>query len=212
MSRVVGILATLLAGTLLGGAFVDRHVNSRLPSSDVEILLTTEDGSPGICSGVYIGHGTVLTAKHCTGDEFKNARVVLDQHGKPGPAIDAFLEWQSPTADIAAYHLTGEINAQSATLSCRAPQIGEPIEVVGNPYGFTFVHTTGVVAGVGRTTDDADEVPISAVITPGNSGGPVYDAYGRILGIITESTNKQARGAVNFMVSGQEACRSGHHF
>jgi S1-C subfamily serine protease len=62
---------------------------------------------------------------------------------------------------------------------------GENIFVIGHPQGLRFTLSTGIIS---RT--DQDVLQISAPISPGNSGGPVYDDRGNLLGIVTSMVDR----------------------
>ena len=62
----------------------------------------------------------------------------------------------------------------------------------GNPYGFRFTVTRGIVSAVNRANPDPDDrskpgefIQTDAAINPGNSGGPLVDARGEVVGINT---------------------------
>lgn len=225
MGKVAGwTAAALLAGGITAGGYIattDSKPDTR-PGPDVKIALTIIDQAgkeqTGTCSGVYIGNGVVITAKHCTdpeGNKLKSASVIFDNGGTlvDAPSFDATVIWAADKADIAAFKISVNTNVKSAELACRDPKIGETIEVVGNPLGVDFVHTWGRVAGVVRTSPDGEEylVPVDVAIASGNSGGPVYDAFGKVLGIADAVIQGQAPfgpgvGHVDLMVSSQAAC------
>ena len=108
------------------GSYVGRDPVAR-PSANVEIEISApnEQGQiqHGICSGVYLGKGTVLTAKHCATGEISGADIVMQQNDKPGAKIAADVVWKSDEVDLAAYRTDGDIDAHSATLACRNPVI-----------------------------------------------------------------------------------------
>jgi S1-C subfamily serine protease len=60
------------------------------------------------------------------------------------------------------------------------PADGEEIFVIGHPEGLKYTLSTGIVSGL---RDEA--IQISAAISPGNSGGPVYDTHGHLIGIVS---------------------------
>jgi S1-C subfamily serine protease len=62
---------------------------------------------------------------------------------------------------------------------------GESIFVIGHPQGLRFTLSTGIIS---RT--DRDVLQISAPVSPGNSGGPVYDDRGNLVGIVTSSVDR----------------------
>jgi regulator of sirC expression with transglutaminase-like and TPR domain len=61
---------------------------------------------------------------------------------------------------------------------------GLPVITVGNPHGLAFSVVNGVVSGV-REVDDRRMIQLAMPIEPGNSGGPVVDSSGRVVGIVT---------------------------
>ena len=66
------------------------------------------------------------------------------------------------------------------------PQTGDPVTVIGNPEGLTGSLTTGVVSSI-RSEDGIDWIQISAPISHGSSGSPVFDGTGRWIGVATLS-------------------------
>jgi len=79
-------------------------------------------------------------------------------------------------------------------------QVGERIFVIGHPEGLNFSVSNGLVSRLPGN----DVLQVSAPISPGNSGGPVYDEYGNLLGIVTSkvahSVEPEAEN-LNFAVS-----------
>ena len=71
----------------------------------------------------------------------------------------------------------------------RAVEPGQPVLAIGSPFGLEGTITSGIVSAVGRTIDAPDRTPISGVIqtdaaiNKGNSGGPLLDASGRVIGV-----------------------------
>jgi S1-C subfamily serine protease len=63
-------------------------------------------------------------------------------------------------------------------------QVGEPVFVIGNPLGLEHTLTTGIVSAR-RTYEGKKWIQMSAPISPGNSGGPVFDGKGRAIGVAT---------------------------
>ena len=72
-----------------------------------------------------------------------------------------------------------------------AMEVGEKIYAVGNPLGeLTYTMTSGIISALDReiATDrnvNVNMFQLDAAVNAGNSGGPVYDAYGRVLGVVT---------------------------
>jgi len=202
MLRILSVVATLLLGTL---ALARADVVTG-PSSDVRIETLT-----GVGSGVYIGNGFVVTAAHVVLDEKSNAAakvitIIVDRDGAEAEKLNATVAGAMKVGDYALLHMDRvPAGMQSAKLACRAPRIGEPIELVGNPLGMPFVHYWGHVAGVERVVPHSPwpvASPVDISLVSGVSGGPFYDQKGNVLGIavgVIGPTNKSV-GAINFMV------------
>lgn len=115
-------------------------------------------------------------------------------------------------ADLAL--LSTNLLTVPATLKLQRPRLGDEIVV----YGFPLLGdlssqgnlTTGVVSGLTGLNDDTGTFQISAQIQPGNSGGPVIDRAGNVIGVVVSMANEQyftrQSGAtpqnVNFSITG----------
>ncbi len=97
-----------------------------------------------------------------------------------------------------------------------AVRVGEPVAVIGSPFGNENSLEVGVVSGIRRSIDSltssfrlSDAIQIDAPITHGNSGGPVFDAAGRAVGIAAQiRTDTGAPDGVGFAVPIDSARRS----
>jgi S1-C subfamily serine protease len=95
-------------------------------------------------------------------------------------------------------------------------RVGQPVAVIGSPFGNENSLEVGVVSGVRRSIDSltstfrlADAVQVDAPITHGNSGGPVFDAAGRVIGIAAQiRTDTGQNEGVGFAVPIDSARRS----
>jgi S1-C subfamily serine protease len=71
---------------------------------------------------------------------------------------------------------------------------GEDVLVAGYPYGVTYSNsmkvTKGIVSDVRGFGNDTGQFQIDAAVQPGNSGGPIYDAHGNIIGVVVSQLNK----------------------
>ena len=65
--------------------------------------------------------------------------------------------------------------------------VGSPVFVIGHPQRLFFTLSSGLVSRTGG----GESFQISAPISPGNSGGPVYDSFGNLLGLVTSTIDKQ---------------------
>ena len=86
--------------------------------------------------------------------------------------------------DPGEHKLTALPIGDSSTL-----QVGQHVLAIGNPFGFQSTLTTGVVSALGRTVQTSDQsfidgaIQTDAAINHGNSGGPLLDSHGEVIGI-----------------------------
>ena len=121
--------------------------------------------------------------------------VITNNHVVPGShATLVTASGDTATGDVVARDASADLVAlrPSAPMPARLPvrleplHIGELVYAIGNPWGERGVLTAGVVlaAGSGRRPDGAfTPVRADLRLAPGNSGGPMVDARGRIIGI-----------------------------
>src|SRR5207247_7930347 len=77
-----------------------------------------------------------------------------------------------------------------------AERVGDEAFVVGNPFGLYSSMSAGVISGFGRSFQPVgsnyklqDLIQIDAAVNPGNSGGPLLNRYGEVIGIVTGIAN-----------------------
>lgn len=142
--------------------------------ADVKVVV---DGGHG--SAVYIGHGVFLTAAHVVSKITKPFTIKLHD----GSVRPAEVMWFNTKYDIGLIGANGD-GLQSSDLQCREMDIGEAIRIEGNPTIMEFVSASGKIAGLGRKMGFWERVQVVDVtILPGQSGGPVYDKDGNLIGI-----------------------------
>jgi S1-C subfamily serine protease len=152
-------------------------------------------------------HGYLLaTARHVAdGEDWRlrhGSQKVMVSVGMNGWA-SAQVVGRHKQLDIALLWLDrhfgdAEFNQPVATYS--SVQMGERIFVIGHPEGLNFSVSNGIVS----RTPGNDVLQVSAPISPGNSGGPVYDEFGNLIGIVTSKVARSMEPEaenLNFAVS-----------
>jgi S1-C subfamily serine protease len=79
-----------------------------------------------------------------------------------------------------------------------AVQVGQKTIAIGNPFGFEFTVTSGIVSAIGRFVPSVGQITVpmiqtDAAINPGNSGGPLLNSQGELIGINTAIVNPEGR-------------------
>ena len=135
--------------------------------------------------------GYILTNNHVVEDAVSTgSTVTVKLHdGSEYPA--AIVGTEGRTNDIAVLKIDAKGLSPVTLGDSDTMQVGENVFVVGNPLGeLTYTMTSGIISALDReiATDrnvNVNMFQLDAAVNAGNSGGPVYDAYGRVLGIVT---------------------------
>jgi S1-C subfamily serine protease len=155
---------------------------------------------------VYDQEGHIITNNHVVA----NAKVV-DVTFTNGDRSRANVTAVDPYVDLAVLKI---IETENNTMeqerldalklaNSSALRVGDPVIAIGNPYGLAGTMTTGIVSQVGRLVPAPgigfsipDVIQTDAAVNPGNSGGPLLDAQGRVVGV----TFGGFPGGVNFAI------------
>lgn len=148
----------------------------------------------GVGSGMIVSaRGQVLTNEHVV-SEATRVQVELSSRER----LDARVLFADPFLDLALLELEGvTTELDPVEFSERDPRPGEWVMAVGQPFGLGNTVTVGVISGLGRDHDDIGRPPAlradgiwsfiqtDASINIGNSGGPLVEANGSVVGITT---------------------------
>jgi S1-C subfamily serine protease len=141
----------------------------------------------GAGSGVVVTpDGYLLTNEHVV-EKVSHARVTFVD----GRSVPAVVAGRDPATDLAVLRAQATALPYAQLSQARPLRAGQLVVAVGNPFGFESTVSAGVVSALGRSLRSRHGrliegvVQHSAALNPGNSGGPLLDARGRVVGINT---------------------------
>jgi S1-C subfamily serine protease len=155
---------------------------------------TTGNAHTGLGTGVIVnGFGDILTSLHVVDDASSISLTFAD-----GTHSEAVIASAQPEKDIAVLQAeTLPPMFLPATLgNAGALRVGDEAYVVGNPFGLYSSMSAGVISGFNRTFQPPGTarsieglIQVDAAVNPGNSGGPLLNRYGHVVGIVTGIIN-----------------------
>jgi len=160
------------------------------------ILIQVEmaDGEKSLGSGVIIDDmGDILTSLHVVDGATKIMITFADGTHSDGVVVSA-----QPEMDIAVLQaVTPPPQFVPAVLgNPGALQVGDEAYAVGHPFGLYGSMSAGVISGFDRTFQPKNSqvelqglIQVDAAVNPGNSGGPLLNRYGQVVGIVTGIVN-----------------------
>ena len=153
------------------------------PSEDAESPRDSDLPHQGSGSGFVIDKaGFVLTNYHVIEDADRVTVTLADGRALRGDIVGA-----DPAIDVALLRVSGAGVLPEAPLgNSDELRVGEWVCAIGNPLGYVHSVTVGVVSFIGRKLFDAsldDYIQTDAAINLGNSGGPLINARGEVIGI-----------------------------
>jgi tetratricopeptide (TPR) repeat protein len=179
IASIWAVLGSFLIGTLLAqqdqaeGARIYRQV-----SESVFFLLTKGSGGQdfGQGTGFLIEGGNIVTNEHVIrGSE----KVFLLLGGAKIPLAIARVD---ATHDLAILTCQIELTASPLVMAENLPATGDSVYAIGNPQGLNRSISAGILSGV-RNVESGQLLQITAALSPGSSGGPVFNSSGQVIGV-----------------------------
>jgi S1-C subfamily serine protease len=132
----------------------------------------------GLGSGVVTDTGTVITNCHvATAGGSLTVKVGAEQYS-------ASVEVADEEYDLCRLSVSG-LAAPAVTIgTAESLKTGQKVFAIGSPQGLELTISDGIVSGM-RDLPQGRVIQTTAPISPGSSGGPLFDAYGRLVGIMT---------------------------
>lgn len=138
-------------------------------------------------SGFIISSDGYIISNHHVVDKAKELFVTLDD----GSVLKAELKGKDASTDIAVLKVDGKSFRSLSFADSDSIKPGQIAIAIGNPYGLQQTVTAGVVSAVGRSLRAGngrlidDVIQTDAALNPGNSGGPLLNSAGYVIGVNT---------------------------
>lgn len=160
----------------------------------LDAVVLVQEGS-ATCAGVHVGDGRIATAYHCVAPGGRPA-----VSARTGARVVARVVAVDVGADLAVLMAPGAEGWPSLGVAADPPEIGTPIWALGHPFGeeapggrlastLRWSAADGGVAAVGDRM-----LQVTAPLNPGNSGGPIVDGEGRVVGIASRRLSGENLG------------------
>jgi serine protease Do len=168
---------------------VSVQKDEKTPTSAVSVGATTPPTSASPLIKGYVGSGFVIdpsglivTNYHVVENAFEITIMFSDGTRLPGKVVSA-----SRLADLALVKVEAGHPLQTAHWgNSDQVQIGDQVFAAGNPFGIGLSISAGIVSGLNRDIQDSpydDYIQTDATINHGNSGGPLFDMQGNVVGV-----------------------------
>lgn len=171
----------------MGPAVVSVGVRKRLSSRGGVM--------PGAGSGVLLASDGFILTNHHVVEDAKEMNVQLSD----GRALPAQTVGVDPMTDLAVMRVSARDLPFAELGNSDTLRVGQLVIAIGNPFGFQSTVSTGVISALGRALRGPsgrlieNMIQTDASLNPGNSGGPLVDTQGRVVGV-NAAINAMAQG------------------
>jgi S1-C subfamily serine protease len=197
INQVNEVAAQVMASATPAPAYSAQVYRAIRPSL---VLIQTDGSDDGdtenqsLGSGVVISdQGEILTALHVV-----ESAAVIQVTFADGTQSDAQITSTQPENDIAVLQpeVLPEIVVPAVMGNPKAVSVGDEAYAIGNPFGLYGSLSAGVISGLDRwfQAEDSDQmigglIQVDTAVNPGNSGGPLLNRYGQVIGIVVGVLN-----------------------
>ena len=178
-ARLIRLLTAALVSMALPAAASDQAAQVFAAASpSVYSIFAERDGRTMFGSGVVVGSGRIVTNFHVI-DGADRIRV---KHGSE--ESEAVLEIGDKAHDIALLQAPRIGGPSAAIGNSGEVRIGQTVYAIGSPRGLELSLSEGLISSL-RQTPDGNTLQTTAPISPGSSGGGLFDVNGRLIGFTT---------------------------
>ena len=195
-SSPVGSQPTASARTI--SANLDaRQVYDASKNAVTYIVADTPEGQATGSGFVVSKDGLIVTNDHVVdGASQVQVKIGTSDSAQPATVVGA-----DPSRDLALLKVDASNLPTLSLGDSSSVSVGDPTYAIGNPFGLDHTLTTGIVSALQRSLQAPDGAKISgaiqtdAALNPGNSGGPLLDADGKVIGVNSQIQTGSTNGA-----------------
>jgi putative serine protease PepD len=195
-SSAVGSQTTASA-TPISANLDARQIYNASKNAVTYIVADTPEGQATGSGFVVSKDGLIVTNDHVV----DGASQVQVKIGTSNQAQDATVVGADPSRDLALLKVDASNLPTLSLGDSSSVGVGDPTYAIGNPFGLDHTLTTGIVSALQRNLQAPDGATISgaiqtdAALNPGNSGGPLLDSSGKVIGVNSQIQTGSSNGA-----------------
>jgi putative serine protease PepD len=174
-----------------------RQIYNASKNAVTYIVADTAEGQATGSGFVVSKDGLIVTNDHVV----DGATQVQVKIGTSNQAQDATVVGADPSRDLALLKVDASNLPTLSLGDSSSVGVGDPTYAIGNPFGLDHTLTTGIVSALQRSLQAPDGATISgaiqtdAALNPGNSGGPLLDSSGKVIGVNSQIQTGSTSGA-----------------
>lgn len=157
--------------------------NQAMPGQPPQMAPGQPPVARALGSGFIVDKGGLIVTNNHVIDGATKIQVVLDD----GTELDAKLVGRDPKTDLAVLKVDAKQDLPTVKWGDSSQiEAGDRVIAIGNPFGVGTTVTSGIVSARGRDLHNGpydDFLQVDAALNHGNSGGPLIDAYGQVIGV-----------------------------
>jgi len=144
--------------------------------ADSVVMIKLEEG---VGSGFFVGNGSlVATNAHVVG-YYRKVKIKLRQ----GEEFQCHVLRAFKEDDLAFVYVKEKKGIVQPLRASGTLRVGQTVMAIGNPLGLEYSLTRGIISGLNQVVLGRKLIQTDASISPGNSGGPLYDEFGSVVGV-----------------------------